>query len=63
MRTFSAAAGGGAKMASLGLEPPTTRMQVGRITTLPLLELRDGASLLLETASATDKKPKLCVSV
>ena len=52
--TFSAAAGGGAKVARLGFEPPTTRMPVGCITTRPLL---------LGAASATDKKPKLCVSV
>ena len=44
-------------------EPPTTRMPVGCVSTRPLLVLRRRASLLLGAASATDKKPKLCVSV
>ena len=62
--TFSAAAaGGGAKVGRLGFEPPTTRMPVSCVTTRPLLGLRRRASLLLGAASATDKKPKLCVSV
>ena len=61
--TFSAAAGGGAKVGRLGFEPPTTRMLVGCVTTPPLLELRRRALGLLGAASATDKKPKLCESV
>ena len=61
--TFSAAAGGGAKVGRLGSEPPTTRMLAGCVTTRPLLGLWRMASLLLGAASATDKKPKLCVSV
>ena len=60
---FSAVAGGGAKVAGLGFEPPTTRIPVGCITTGPLLGLRQRASMLLGAASATDKKPKVCVSV
>ena len=58
-----AAAGGGATVARLGFEPPTSGMLTGCITTRPLLELQQRASLLLGAASATDKKPKLCVSV
>ena len=62
--TFSAAAGGGAKVGRLRSEPPTTRMAVGCLTTRLLLgHLQRRASLLLGAASATDKKPKLCVSV
>ena len=61
--TFSAAAGGGAKVGRLGFEPPTTRMPTGCVTTRPLLGSWRMASLLLGAASATDKKTKLCVSV
>ena len=61
-QTFSAA-GGGAKVARLGFEPPTTKMAAGCITAPSLLGLQGSASLLLGAASATDKKPKLCVSV
>ena len=60
--TFGAAAGGGAKVGRLGFEPPTTRMPAGCVATRPLLGLWRMASLLLGAASATDKKPKLCVS-
>ena len=59
----AAAAGGGAKVAGMGFAPPTARMPVGCITTRPLLGSQPKASLLLGAASATDKKPKLCVSV
>ena len=60
---FAAAAGGGATVARPGFEPPTARMPAGCITTRPLCALQRRASLLLWAASATDKKPKLCVSV
>ena len=63
LQNFSAAAGGGAKVAGPGFEPLPTRVPVGCITTRPLLGLQQWASLLLGPASATDKKPKLCVSV
>ena len=55
--------GGGAKFARSGFEPPTKGTPAGCTTTRPLLGLRCKASLLLCAASATDKKPKLCVSV
>ena len=61
--TFSAAAGGGARVGRLGFEPPTVRVPAGCVTARPLLELWRMASLLLGAASATDKKPKLSVSV
>ena len=57
--TFSAAA----KVGRLGFVRPITRVPVGCVTTRPPLPLRRKASLLLGAASATDKKPKLCVSV
>ena len=56
-------AGGGAKFTWLGLEPPTQTTPAGYITTGPLLALTLWASLLVGAACATDKKPKLCVSV
>ena len=56
-------AGSGAKFARPGFEPPTKRTPAGCITARPVLGLRDKASLLLGAASATDKKPKLCISV
>ena len=58
---LSAAAGGGAKVGGLGLEPPATRMPVGCVTTRPLFELRRTASLLLGAVSATDKKQTVCI--
>ena len=45
--------GGGVKFSRPGFEPPTKETPVGCITIRPLLG----------EASATDKKPKLCVSV
>ena len=60
---FSAAAGGGAKAGRLGFEPPITRMPAGCVTTRPLPGFQRRASVLLGAVSATDKKPKLCVSV
>ena len=63
---FSAAGGGGGgggKVGRMGFEPPTTLMPVGCVTTRPLLVLWRRAFLLLGAASATDKKPKQCVSV
>ena len=61
--TFSATAGGGTKEGRLGFKPPTVGMTIGCVTTQPLPRMTQGASLLLGAASATDKKPKLCVSV
>ena len=61
--TLGGGGGGGAKFARPGFEPPTKGTPAGCITTRPLLGLRCRASLLLRAASATDKKPKLCVSV
>ena len=59
--TFRGGSGGGASYARPGFEPPTEGAAAGCITTRPLLDLRCKASLLLCEASATDKKPKLCV--
>ena len=56
-------AGGGAEFARLGFETPTQTTPANCITTGPLLALGPWASLLLGAACATDKKPKLCVSV
>ena len=47
----------------LGFEPPITRMPAGCVTTRPLPGFQRRASVLLGAVSATDKKPKLCVSV
>ena len=55
--------GGGAKFARPRFEPPTIRTPGRRITIQPLLVLGQNVSPLLGAASATDKKPKLCVSV
>ena len=55
--------GGGAISTQPGFEPPTKKTPVSCITIRPLLELRRNVSPLLGAASATDKKPKLCVSV
>ena len=55
--------GGGRKTTRPGFEPPTKETPVGRITIRPLRPQRRGVSPLLGAASATDKKPKLCVSV
>ena len=54
--------GGGAVFTRPGFESPTKKTLVSCITIRPLLGLRK-ASPLLGAASATDKKPKLCVSV
>ena len=59
--TFSG--GGGGKLSRPGLEPRTHEIPVGRITIRPLLGLKRRVAPLLGDASATDKKPKLCVSV
>ena len=59
--TFSA--GGGAKFVRPEFEQPTKGTSVGCIATRPLPGLMSWASLLLVAAAATDKKPKLCVSV
>ena len=45
------------------LEPPTKKSITTCITIRPLLEYQDNCSPLLAAVSATDKKPKLCVSV
>ena len=54
---------GGAVFARPGFEPPTKKTPFGCITIRPLLGLRQNVSPLLGAASATDKKPKLCVFV
>ena len=59
--TLSGSGGGSVIYAGPGVEPPTQGAAAGCITTRPLLGLRCRASLLLFVASATDKKPKLCV--
>ena len=46
-----------------GFEPPTQKSVVSRITIQSKLALRYRFSPLLGAESATDKKPKLCVSV
>ena len=46
-----------------GCEPPTYMTAVGCFTIRPLLALQYLFSPLLEDASATEKKPKPCVSV
>ena len=55
--------GGGAVFTRPGFELPTEKTPVGCITIRPLLGLKRTVSPLLGAASATDKKPKLCVSV
>ena len=55
--------GGGAVFTRQGFEPPTKKTPVSCSTIRPLLGLRRKVSPLLGAASATDKKPKLCVSV
>ena len=55
--------GGGAVSTRLGFESPTKKPPVSCITIRPLLGLRRKVSPMLGAASATDKKPKLCVSV
>ena len=59
--TFSG--GGGDKFSRPGFKPPTKEIPVGCITIRPLLGLRRKVAPLLGDASASDKKPKLCVSV
>ena len=57
---------GGTTFAPPGFEPPTKKSAVGCITIRPLLTLRRKVSPLLgatDATDATDKKPKLCVSV
>ena len=53
----------GAAIGRLGFEPPTCRFAVGCSTTRPLCVLHQVFSQLLEAKPATEKKPKLCVSV
>ena len=61
---FGAAAGGGGGIfTSPGFEPPTKKSIACCITIRPLLEYQGNCSPLLAAVSATDKKPKLCVSV
>ena len=55
--------GGGAVFTRPGFEPPTKKTPASCITIRPLLGLRQMVSPLLGASSATDKKPKLCVSV
>ena len=55
--------GGGGIFTSPGFEPPTKKSTACCITIRPLLEYQDKKSPLLAAVSATDKKPKLCVSV
>ena len=50
------------RLLAAGCQPPTKKTPVC-ITIRPLLGLRRKVSALLGAASATDKKPKLCVSV
>ena len=57
------ASDGGAIFARSGLEPPITNTLTSRITIRPLLAINQMYSPLLGAAAATDKKPKLCVSV
>ena len=61
--TVGGGGGGGAVFTRPGFEPPTIKTPVSCITIRPLLALRRKVSPLLGAASATDKKPKLCVSV
>ena len=55
--------GGGSIFARPGFKPPTTNILVSCTTIRPLLALRRKVSPLLGAVSATDKQPKLCVSV
>ena len=57
------AGGGGAVFTRPGFEPPTEKTRVGCATIRPLLDVVRVVSPLLGAASATDKKPKLCVAV
>ena len=47
----------------MGLEPPTYTPAAGWYTTRPLFVVPQKFSPLLEAESATEKTPKLCVSV
>ena len=58
-----AGGGGGAVFTRPGFQPPTKKTLVSCTTVRPLLDLVRNVSPLLGAASATDKKPKLCVSV
>ena len=58
-----AAAAAAAPYSPLYFELPTKKTPVSCITIRPLLGLRRKVSPLLGAASATDKKPKPCVSV
>ena len=60
---FGAGGGGGGIFTLPGFEPPTKKSEACCITIQPLLEYQDNCSPLLAAVSATDKKPKLCVSV
>ena len=55
--------GGGGIFARPGFEPPTKKSTARCITVWPLLGLWAKWYPLLAGVSATDKKPKLCVSV
>ena len=55
--------GGGAKSSEPGFEPPTKETSVGCVTIRPLLGPQWSVAPLFRDASATDKKPKLSVSV
>ena len=55
--------GGGAKYSQPGFEPPTKETSVGCVTIRPLHGLQGSVAPLFRDAFATDKKPKLCVSV
>ena len=61
--TFSGGGGGGVKLSRRAFEPPTQEVPAGCITIRPLLGLKRRVAPLLGDACATDKKPKLCVSV
>ena len=55
--------GAGAAIGGLGFEPPTCRFAVRCFNTRPLRDLQSVFYQMLEAKSATEKKPKLCVSV
>ena len=57
------AGGSGGIFARPGFEPPTKKSTARCITIRPLLDTTKHVSPLLGAVSATDKKPKLCVSV
>ena len=61
--SWSVVGGAAGIFARPGFEPPTKKCVVSCITIRPLLVLSQEFSALLGAASATDKKPKLFVSV